>query len=147
MIGIRKSSFNELKDISDMGSQNHVLKYLGKKTLETHERDFVKNTIIYLSILSSTKQLAGYIILCLKIKSKSVQLKRILVSEKYLGIGQEAIIATENYCVNKFNCSRIWLDVYGNNLKARYIYEKLDYKKFRETTQHGKTVLFYEKTL
>ena len=147
MITIRKSNFSELKDISDIDSQNLDSNFLSTKTLEIHERDFKKKTTVYLSIISSPALLAGYIILEFKNKTKSVQLKRILVSERNIGIGQEAIIATEKYCVNEFKTSRIWLDVYVNNRKARYIYKKLGYKIFKQGLQDFKPVEYYEKML
>ena len=147
MVTIRKSNFRELKDISDMGSQNHVSNFLSGKTLEIHERDFDKKNIVYLSIINTASLLAGYIILELQNKTKSVQLKRILVSEHYIGIGQEAIIATEKYCVNEFKSRRLWLDVYENNLKAKHIYKKLGYKKFKNGIQEFKAVEYYEKNL
>jgi len=103
--------------------------------------------LFYLSIISSPNTLAGYIIICIENKSKTVQLKRILVDEKHLGIGQEAILAVENYCIKALKSNRIWLDVYENNSKAIYVYEKLGYIKFKEENQNSKPVLFYEKNL
>ncbi len=147
MISIRKSYFSELKAISDMGSQNHVFNFLSEKTLETHEYDFIKGNIVYLSIISTSELLAGYVILKFKNQTQSVQLKRILVSEKHIGIGQEAILATEQYCINEFKSNRIWLDVYENNLKAKHIYQKLGYRMFKKNIKNFKTVQFYEKKL
>jgi len=147
MVTIRKSNFSELKDLSEIDAQNHAFNFLSTKTLEIHERDFNKNNIVYLSIISSPALLAGYIILEFKNKTKSVQLKRILVSEQHIGIGQEAILVTEKYCVNEFNTNHIWLDVYENNQKARHIYKKLGYKKFKEGTQGFKSIEYYEKKL
>jgi RimJ/RimL family protein N-acetyltransferase len=145
MITIRNSKFNELKILFAMGSQDHVGTFLSHKLLETHENDFAINNIIYLSIVSGPGLLAGYIILSKEDESKSVQFKRILIDEKHLGIGQEAILVMERYCVSELNISRIWLDVYENNAKAKYVYEKLGYKQFKEGTENSKAVLFYEK--
>lgn len=103
--------------------------------------------LFYLSIISSPNTLAGYIIICIENKSKTVQLKRILVDEKHLGIGQEAILSVENRCSRELKSNHIWLDVYKNNSKAIYIYEKLGYIKFKEEIQNFKSVLFYKKKL
>ena len=147
MINIRNTSFKELKEISEIGYQGHIGEFLSAKSLETHEKDFKSNHIIYLSIVTVEGELAGYIIICKEKQSKAVQLKRILIDEKYLGIGQKALLHLENYCINELKSNRIWLDVFSNNLKAIYVYEKLGYMKFKESIQNLKTVLFYEKNL
>ena len=145
MISIQPTNFKELKEISEIGCQSHVGEFLSNKSLETHQRDFKGNGIIYLSILSSVGLLAGYIIICKEKQFKAVQLKRILIDEKHLGIGQKALLYLENYCIKELKSNRIWLDVYENNLKAIHVYEKLGYIKFKENIQNLKTVLFYEK--
>ena len=147
MISIRNTLLSELSEIANIGNQNHVNNFLSKKSLSVHENDFVKNNIIYLSIISKSKSLAGYIILRSQKQVNSIQLKRILIDEKHLGIGQQAIIAVEQYCLKELNCNHIWLDVYKNNKKAIYIYKKLGYQEFKESTHHSKMVSFYEKTL
>jgi ribosomal protein S18 acetylase RimI-like enzyme len=147
MITIRNTNFKELKEISEIGYQSHVGEFLSNKSLETHQRDFKNNGVIYLSILTSAGVLAGYVIICKEKQSKAVQLKRILIDEKHLGIGQEALLYLENYCILELKSNRIWLDVYENNLKAIYVYEKLGYINFKANIQNLKTVLFYEKKL
>ena len=145
MISIRNTSFKELKEISEIGCQSHVGEFLSNKSLDTHEKDFKSKGVIYLSILTSEDLFAGYIIICKEERLKVVQLKRILIDEKYLGIGQEALLYLENYCIIELKSNRIWLDVYENNLKAIHVYEKLGYIRFKENVQNLKTVLFYEK--
>jgi len=147
MIYIRESNFLELNKLSKMGNQKHVDMLLSHKSLETHKKDFIKNNIIYLSILSSTGLLAGYFILRKEKNTKTVQFKRILIDEKHLGIGQEAILAMEKYCKSELKANRIWLDVYEKNSKATHIYEKLGYKQFERNIQKFESVLFYEKNI
>jgi len=142
MITIRKTLFDELTEITNIGNQNHISNFLSKKSRTVHENDFIKNNTIYLSIINEAGLLAGYIILNTKTQTQSIQLKRILVDKDNLGIGQQAILATEKYCIREFNCNHN-----KNNEKAIYIYKKLGYKKFKENTQHTKTVFFYEKML
>ncbi|MBL1319697.1 MAG: GNAT family N-acetyltransferase [Methylophaga sp.] len=147
MTSIRNTHFKELKNIYEMGYQSHIGEFLSIKSLETHEIDFKKDSVIYLSIISTSGLLAGYIILCKEKQSKTVQLKRILIDEKYLGKGQEAMISLESHCIRELKSNHIWLDVYKTNSKAIYVYEKLGYKKFKQNIQNSKLVLFYEKKL
>ena len=117
-MNIRNTQIKELTEIHEMGYQSHVGDFLGIKSLETHKKNFKSDGVIYLSIINSSGTLAGYIILCKEHKSKTVQLKRILIDEKHLGIGQEAILLVENYCSRELQSNYIWLDVYKNNSKA-----------------------------
>ena len=146
-MNIRNTQIKELTEIHEMGYQSHVGDFLGIKSLETHKKNFKSDGVIYLSIINSSGTLAGYIILCKEHKSKTVQLKRILIDEKHLGIGQEAILLVENYCSRELQSNYIWLDVYKNNSKAIYVYEKLGYINFKQEIQNSKSVLFYEKNL
>jgi RimJ/RimL family protein N-acetyltransferase len=146
-MNIRKTQLKELIEISEMGFQSHVGDFLSNKSLETHKENFKSDGVIYLSIISSSGTFVGYVIICNENKSKTVQLKRILVDEKHLGIGQEAISSVESYCSRVLKSNHIWLDVYENNSKAIYVYEKLGYIKFKEEIQDSKAVLYYEKKL
>ena len=146
-MNIRNTQIKELTEIHEMGYQSHVGDFLGIKSLETHKKNIKSDGVIYLSIINSSGTLAGYIILCKEHKSKTVQLKRILIDEKHLGIGQEAILLVENYCSRELQSNYIWLDVYKNNSKAIYVYEKLGYINFKQEIQNSKSVLFYEKNL
>ena len=145
MVIVRKSEFRELNEFSKMNVQNHVGNNLNIKTLEEHQQEFKNGNIMYLSILIGSNQLAGYIILVKKNSLKNIQFKRILVDENYLGIGQKAIIAMENYCITELKTDRVWLDVFKDNRKAIHIYEKLGYTLFKQDEEDFRTALFYEK--
>ena len=147
MTSIRNTLFNELKIIFEMSYQSHINNNLNYKTLEAHEQEFRRKNIIYLSIINSAHLFTGYFIIKKESNSNNVQLKRVLIDEKHLGIGQEAILLLENLCIKEFKSSRIWLDVYETNKKAIHIYEKLGYKKFKESIEYSRPVLFYEKML
>jgi len=145
MISLRKTVASELKQISDMGYQTHVGSFLNQTSLEKHKHDFNNTDVIYLSVLNTSGKLAGYVIIHKKKQFGSIQLKRILIDENYLGIGTEVIEATEQYCARVLNATRLWLDVYVDNARAVRVYEKLGYKVFKEGIENKKQVLFYEK--
>jgi RimJ/RimL family protein N-acetyltransferase len=145
MVTVRTSEFRELNEFSKMNVQNHVGNHLNIKTLKEHQQEFKSDNIIFLSIFIGSNQLVGCIILVKKNSLKNIQFKRILVDENYLGIGQKAIIAMENYCITKLKTDRVWLDVFNDNRKAIHIYEKLGYKLFKQDKEGFRTVLFYEK--
>ncbi len=147
MIVIRRAQYSDLVRFSKFDSQDHVEEFFSYKTLDEHQKNFHSEDVVYLSIIDVFGDAVGYFILKLDVNGKSIQFKRILVGYEHLGIGQNAISSMEDYCQNKFKANRIWLDVYEDNHKAKHIYEKLGYIKFREKSEMNKTVLFYEKYL
>ena len=96
MITVINSKMSELNEFCRMGKQSHVENHLSIKPLKALQKAFKDSNIIFLSIIISPDQLAGYILLVKENDTHNVQLKRILVDERHLGIGQKAIIAMEN---------------------------------------------------
>ena len=147
MVTIRESKFEELTEFSKMNEQHHVGSHLNVKSLEAHHQEFENDNIIFLSILCGANHLAGYIILVKEDYINNIQFKRMLIGESYLGVGQSAIMAMENYCITELKTNRVWLDVFKDNGKAIHIYEKLGYKVFKQGEEGSRAVLFYEKDL
>lgn len=147
MIYIRDMNIAELEEAAKMGKQDHVIGFLNKKSFATHKTEFESDDHFYLSILNKVDSLLGYVIVRKEKEADVLQLKRILIDEKYLGIGQQAITLVENYCIENFSCKRIWLDVYESNTKAIHIYKKLGYLKIKEELQKFRWVQYYEKWL
>lgn len=147
MIFIRSAQYSDLIGFSQLDSQAHVRDFFSHKSLEVHQRDFRSESIVYLSIVDEFGSVIGYFILQTKIDGKTINFKRILVDYDHLGVGQGAISAMEDYCTNKFEANRIWLDVYEDNHKAKHIYEKLGYKQFKNGATSPRSVLYYEKWL
>lgn len=147
MVIVRNSKFEELNEFSNINKQTHVVDHLTIKSLETHQQEFENNNNLFLSIILDSVKLAGYIILVEENDRNTVQLKRILINQCHLGIGKNAILAMENYCINQLKIERVWLDVFKSNAKAIHIYEKLGYKVFKQSIEDSREVLFYEKKL
>ena len=146
MIRVRKSELDELNTFCEMEGQSHAKAFIHASDLEQHLNDFKNPNIIYLSI-DNNGELAGYFILATSQKTKTVEFRRIIVDQAQRGIGQIAIRKMETYCKEKLKCKHIWLDVYQDNAKGRYIYEKLAYKKFKQENYNNRTLYFYKKTL
>jgi len=53
---------------------------------------------------------------------RSIELRRIVVSQKGLGIGRAAIRAVKELAFNQLNAHRLWLDVKLKNTRARHLY-------------------------
>ena len=63
------------------------------------------------------------------------------------GIGQAVMAATETWCREHFAVSRIWLDVFEDNARARHVYRKLGYQWFKTEPFQDRTLHFYEKVI
>lgn len=129
--------------IYEMSQQKHISTFLNPKSLKQFQNEFLNDNNVYLNVLNLKGILVGYVILV--IDENSVQLKRIVIAENYLGIGQKVLREVEQYCVEKFDLNTLWLDVYANNDRAIKAYENAGYVRYDSGVEKGKEVLFYRK--
>ena len=147
MISLQKSTKKELKSFYEISQQKHVTPYLNPKKLVRYEEEFLDKNFIYLSIIKADKTLVGYLLLSNSMTTKCMQLKRIVIDEKYLGIGKEVFVLVERYCFEKMGVNCLCLDVYADNVRAISLYEKLGYMSYDKGIENGRVVWFYEKKL
>ncbi|OZG72943.1 hypothetical protein BTA51_13360 [Hahella sp. CCB-MM4] len=115
-------------------------------TREMHEKGLCNPGLVYLRILAGDS-LAGFFILVPDPDTLNVEFRRIVVSIRGRGIGQMAIREMESYCTDVLSRTRIWLDVFEDNVRGRHIYEKLGYRFFSETLHENRRLCLYEKLL
>ena len=66
----------------------------------------------------------GYLILAgLENANLSIELRRIVVTDKSKGYGKEALRLIKKLAFEQLKAHRLWLDVKGHNLRAKHIYE------------------------
>ena len=147
MILLRPSKRDELETFAGMERQAHANRFVNPTDLETHQNNFDNGEVTYLSIENSSGEFLGYFILVVEPDTESVEFRRILIDQNKRGVGQIAIAEMENYCRERLNVKRIWLDVYEDNAIGMHIYEKMGYKQFDVELVGGRKLLFYEKTL
>ena len=140
----KKTRFEELTCLKILSTQKHIGKNLNPKSLQKFKEEFTQKEITFLNILSNTHEIAGYIIL--KVTDTSVQLKRIVIDEKHLGIGTEVIQEFEGYVREHYELHEIWLDVYADNKRAIKLYEKSGYVRYNEGIENHRKVWFYRKS-
>ena len=129
-----------------MEQTSDTREYITGYSMTEHEAAFAKSDIVYLTI-SVGEALAGFFILVLDEVEDSIEFRRVVVAPTYRGIGQQAISEMERFCVEKLNRHRIWLDVFQDNTRAKYIYEKLGYRPKSEEFLGERKLLVYEKLL
>jgi hypothetical protein len=95
----------ELDTSYTMSTQKHIGSNLNSKSLKQFQKEFLADAIVYLNIVHNNDALMGYV--ALNIEEISVQLKRIVIDEKYLGIGQDELREVEQYCLENLDIDRL----------------------------------------
>jgi RimJ/RimL family protein N-acetyltransferase len=115
---------------------------------ERHVEEFARPDIRYLGIETDSvpPQLDGFILLKLE-KESSVEFRRIVVAKKNKGTGRKAIDALHVYCRERLNASRIWLDFFENNLRAKHVYLRAGYVPSGESELNGRRLIIMTKNL
>jgi len=145
-VELRDTQVEELALFVDMESDAESNQFVGQNSHQEHRSQFSENQYVYLTIIHKEKP-AGFFLLVLCPDGRSVDFRRIVVSEKNSGIGQRAIALMEKHCISRLRRSRVWLNVYDFNHRGVHVYEKLGYRYFKSEERDGKTLLYYEKNL
>jgi len=140
---LTQTYFEELVFLENLSSQKHINKNLNPKTLKKFQEEFAQKEITFLNIITTTKEIVGYLIL--KKEPSKVQLKRIVIDEKHLGIGKKMLTLLEVYSLRYMDVNSLWLDVYADNTRAIHLYEKSGYVRYNVGMENHRKVLFYKK--
>jgi RimJ/RimL family protein N-acetyltransferase len=139
---LEEASYEELSIISTM-EEGEARSFIIPYSLEKHQQEFSKPSVIYKSIRQG-KSLVGFVMLAIDPDGVSVELRRIVVSQPGRGIGVRALEAVRELCRHELGKSRIWLDVFETNYRARHVYEKMGYACFGKAEHADRTLLLYE---
>jgi RimJ/RimL family protein N-acetyltransferase len=145
MIELRPTRIDELALLVQLETAPGSREFIIPNVFDAHRANLAHEDFVYLSILER-QAVVGVIILRLDAEPNSVEFRRIVVRDRNRGIGQQAIRTMEAWC-RSLGRSRIWLDVFESNQRARHLYEKLGYRQFGQSTFEGKVLLLYEHDL
>jgi|LauGreDrversion4_2_1035121.scaffolds.fasta_scaffold137549_2 RimJ/RimL family protein N-acetyltransferase len=82
----------------------------------------------YIIKLVETGEMVGYVILDeVQNSSHSINLRRLVVIKKGLGIGAKALKAIQQIAFIQLNAHRLWLDVFTDNQTAYQLYKKVGF--------------------
>jgi RimJ/RimL family protein N-acetyltransferase len=99
--------------------------YVGQWTRERH-RDALADGDVAHMILERAKDASpvGYVVLLgLNEPDGSIDLKRLVVTEKGFGYGRTALRLVENFAFEELGAHRLWFGVKEHNARARRLYE------------------------
>lgn len=146
VVELGRASADDAAVITEMENAPDTSRFIMAYSPDEHRRRMTEPDHIYLRILVAG-QIVGFFLLVLDPDGTSVEFRRMVVRDRGLGIGQAAIARMERFCHRELRRSRIWLDVFEDNRRARHIYEKLGYQPFGDRDYGGRRLLLYEKRL
>ena len=136
MIALRPARPGDLSYILTLEKQFADLGFVGSDSAELHERRMADPDSAYL-VIERDRQPLGFVILCsLNLPNRSIELKRIVVSEPGSGFGREALRLTVRIAFEQLSAHRLWLDVFSDNDRARRAVGFIEEGTLRECVRH-----------
>jgi RimJ/RimL family protein N-acetyltransferase len=142
---IRNTKCDELVPICDMErgkARNFIIPY----SLDRHMAEFERSEVLYKTIWRAGRTI-GFLILVLDSDARSVEFRRIVISEPGRGYGKRVVGMVDEICRNELGRGRIWLDVFETNERARHVYEQCGYRRFGKSEYKERTLLLYERVV
>ncbi|WP_438444933.1 GNAT family N-acetyltransferase [Gorillibacterium sp. sgz5001074] len=120
---LRVTRPNDLDFVLEAENHPENRNYVSQWTKEQH-RKAVEGTDTAHVIIETNMEPSGYMILAgLNNPARSIELLRLVVTEKGQGIGRDVLKLAKRCAFNRWNAHRLWLDVRSNNPLARSLYE------------------------
>ena len=123
-IRLRQTTETDLDFVlgAERSAENRL--FVSSWTREQHQAAFGNEDLSHLIIETFRDERVGYIILAgLENANKSVEFRRIVVTEKTCGYGKQALRLVKKIAFEELKSHRLWLDVKEQNERARHIYE------------------------
>ena len=140
---IKDARYSELESFYEMERELDIAKFVGQFSLERHQEEFAKDSVRYKSIYNAEQRLIGFLILILDPDGQSIELKRIVISERGNGFGGQVLSLMPKLC-RSLGRRRIWLDVFDYNERARHVYERAGFTPFGTRPLGEKTLCLYD---
>jgi diamine N-acetyltransferase len=124
---LRRASIQDVTFIVALEQKFRGHNLVGSDDVATHERQMNDPDCQYW-IVEHGDSPAGHIILRgIQSVDRSVELKRIVISEPGRGLGRIALRATISKVFDELGAHRLWLDVFEHNARARHVYRSVGF--------------------
>ncbi len=130
-IELRNITLDDLPFVKRAESAPENRQFVDQWNLSEHRGSLTNPDIRHMIIeeLAAVKPV-GYIILAgLTNKNRSLEFKRLVVTEKNRGYGRNALELIKKIAFEELKFHRLWLDVREHNLKAKKLYESCGFKE------------------
>lgn len=129
MIRLRRTTIDDLSFVCQAESHPDNCNFVYQWKMYEHE-DALNNPNFAHYIMLHNNEPSGYIILDDVLNSsRSINLRRLVVTQKGLGIGKQALELIKDIAFNQLNAHRVWLDVFYDNLTAYQLYKKVGFRE------------------
>ena len=124
-IRLRRTSEDDLDFVLSAEQSKENRPFVSAWAREQHLGALTSEDLSHLIIENSPDgKRIGYIILAgLADANQSIELRRIVVTEKGKGFGKEALRLVKQLTFEDLKAHRLWLDVKEHNVRARHVYE------------------------
>lgn len=120
---ITPSSVEDLDLILELEQRKENKTWIFPYTHERHRQVIHSDTEMHFTLKSEIHNLLGYVILAMTNKEdQSIELRRIVIKAKGIGLGRACLQWMKNYCFLELKAHRVWLDVFLENHRALKLY-------------------------
>ena len=102
--------------ICQWSTQQHVNALDDEDTLHLMVKNIAGDNVGYVIIRGMTNP------------NNSIELMRIVITEKCFGYGKEVISLIKKWCFEELKAHRLWLDVQEDNRRAQHVYKTLGFQ-------------------
>lgn len=128
-ITIRKTKVNDLEDVLNAERHPDNSSYIYQWSHGEHEESLSNPDILHYVVCDENKEFCGYVILDnVQDRSRSVNLRRIVITKKGIGIGRVVLQKIQDIAFRELNIHRLWLDVFIDNNRAYELYKKVGFR-------------------
>lgn len=131
MIKLQQTAISDLDFIIAAERHPDNAQYVYQWSYEDHLAALTNPNIAHFVVVDvETNENIGYLILDnVQDPSHSINLRRIVITQKGLGIGRKTLLLAQREAFEKLNANRLWLDVFTDNQKAYQLYKKVGFKE------------------
>jgi diamine N-acetyltransferase len=123
-VTVRPATAGDLDSILGWESEADAAPFVTNWPLERHEQALASTTEEQLVVCEDGRP-AGFILLrATGVADRAVELARIVVARKGVGVGGAALELTLRRCFRELGARRVWLDVMPGNARARHAYAR-----------------------
>lgn len=124
-IVIRSTLEDDLEFVINVEREEDNAQYVGQWTKEQHLNALTQKDIMHLIVEEATSsKTVGYVIIAgLQNPNRSIEFRRIVVTEKGKGLGRETLKLIKKIVFEQLKAHRLWLDVRYKNHRAQSLYQ------------------------
>jgi len=124
-ITLNLTKYEDIDRVLEIENSGDNRDFIFSWTKERHYECIRNKDELHLTIRTNNdNRVIGYILLAdIQNENKSINFRRIAISEKGKGYGRESLRLIKKLSFEKYLCHRLWLDVYEDNINAIKLYE------------------------